>query len=294
MNVIKIGFCVAYDWHLLKYALPLVYRKANVICLTLDKDRISWSGNQFPFDNLAFYQLIREIDHDKKIKIMEEDYHQPGLSPMQNEVRQRNKMADYLGEGGWHIQLDCDEYLIDFGQFVQYLERIPSYAQSKSNVCCPWLVLYKQLENGFLVVDAQEKEDLEFIQVATREPKYEYGRRNGNFNLYTPFPLLHQSWARPAEEVHTKILNWGHSRDFDGEKYFKFWDSLNEQNYVEAKNFHPVVPDQFKALKFVPSASVADLIENTNRVVHPRYSFFDLVLKNSKTLSRLRKLIGYL
>ena len=62
---IKVGFCVAYDWELLKNSIPRVYNAADTICLSIDKNRTSWSGKKYDFDESAF-QLsdaeIRKID----------------------------------------------------------------------------------------------------------------------------------------------------------------------------------------------------------------------------------------
>ena len=47
---IKVGYCVAYDWDLLAYSLPLVYDYADKICLSIDIDYTSWGGTPFSFD----------------------------------------------------------------------------------------------------------------------------------------------------------------------------------------------------------------------------------------------------
>src|SRR4051812_40490040 len=118
---IKVGFCVAYDWYLLKNALPSIYASADLICLSIDSDRISWSGHPFAFDDDAFRAFVAEIDVQRKIVVFEDRFCIEGLTPMQNEVRQRNLVAAFVGMDGWHIQLDCDEYFLDFEQFVRYL-----------------------------------------------------------------------------------------------------------------------------------------------------------------------------
>lgn len=293
MNTIKVGFCVAYDWHLLQIALPLIYNDADDICLTLDKDRISWSGKSFSFDSPAFYKMIDELDYQKKIRIIEEDYHLPELSPMQNEVRQRNIMARHLGAGGWHVQLDCDEYLLQFTEFVSYLKSLPSNKTKAANVCCPWVVLFKQLPSGCLIVNPTSKKNIEWIQVATTEPNYEYGRRNGNFNLYTNFPLLHQSWARTAEEIKEKVENWGHSKDFDPKHFMIFWNQLDQFNYKQAKNFHPYKPETYPELSYLSGTSIREIITQFKGMNNVHYTPFDLKLKNSKTISRVKKALGY-
>ncbi len=111
---IKVGICVAYDWYLLKYSLPLIYAEASSICLSLDKDHVSWGSESYFMNDDEFEKLISEIDTDKKIKVLKEDFHSSQMSPRENEVDQRRRMAKFMGRGGWHIQIDCDEYFLNF------------------------------------------------------------------------------------------------------------------------------------------------------------------------------------
>ena len=289
-NSIKVGFCVAYDWQMLEFSLPLVYPEADVICLSVDANKTSWSGLKFQFDDTRFRDLISRIDVGKKIQVYEADFYDPSLTPMQNEVRQRNMIANFLGKGGWHVQLDCDEYFPDFKKFVAYLRSLPARLIRHTNISCFWIHLFKKVEDGYLIVDPGSKNNLEYIQVATREPNYEYGRRNGNFNIYTPFGIIHQSWARGDEEIKQKIFNWGHSNDFDKEAYFSFWKNLDQNNSLNANNFHPLVPSLWPRLMHYRPADLRSLISNFDNDSFPRYDRMDLALKNSRFVSRLKKI----
>ena len=293
-EAIKVGFCVAYDWYLLAYALPLIYDHADEICLSLDKDRISWSGNPYAFDEAGFRDIVTRLDPRKKITIVEEDYHLPDLTPMQNEVRQRNRIAQHMGPGGWFVQLDCDEYFLDFGRFVNYLRSLTPRRTKRANVSCAWIVLYKQTGDGFLYVDPVVKTKTEFMQIATREPAYEYGRRNGNFNMLTNFTILHQSWARSREEIRDKIYNWGHSIDFDKEKYFLAWERLDATTFAAVEDLHPFQPALWPRLKFVKGKNIADLLENFPTHTVPAYTPLDLFFKNSRFFSKLRSVFNKL
>jgi hypothetical protein len=288
-EAIKVGFCIAYDWYLLEHALPLIYADADQICLSIDRDRISWSGARYAFDEDGFRALLKRIDIDGKIKLLEDNYHLSDLSPMANEVRQRNCIAEFQGKGGWHIQLDCDEYFYDFKGFVHYLRAFPQTGRAL-NICCPWITLYKQVADGFLYVDPVDKKKIEYMQIATRCPVYEYGRRNGFFNVYTNFAIIHQSWARDRKEIQAKINNWGHALDFDKDRYFSFWDSLNSSTYKEASDFHFLQPAVWPKLSFVNGRSVPELMKNFGSVHFPSLSKVDLLLKNSLWVSRLKKL----
>jgi hypothetical protein len=287
-NKIKIGFCVAYDWYLLKHSLPLVYKDADSICLSIDNERRSWAGEFFSINENEFFDFIEKLDIGKKIRILQEDFHLPHLTPMQNEVRQRNRMADFLGHDGWHIQLDCDEYFLDFSNFVNELRRLRG--TKPVNICCALVTLYKNVENGFLYVKALEKQGVEFVQVATNVPVYEYGRRNGHFNRYTRYIIIHQSWARSEEEISQKLFNWGHKNDFDAAKYLKSWKKVSKDNYKEQSNLHPISPSTWPKLEFVRAQDIHEFNRQFSWPDFP-YSTLALWLKNSRMIARINRLI---
>jgi hypothetical protein len=292
---IKLSFCVAYDWDYLQYSLPLVYKEADEICLAVDKDRISWAGNKFQFDEQGFQLLIEKIDLDKKIKLYEDDFHIPNLSPMENEIRQRSLMANFLGsKDGWHVQLDSDEYFINFKGFVHYLQGLNP--KRPINVCCPWITLYKRIDEGFLMVKPKSFKQIEFIPIATNLPQYEHGRRNGHFNHYTDFAILHQSWARSKEEVWQKLNNWGHRYDSDIEAYYKLWVNASSINYKDYINFNQTTPDAWPGLALLPIGKDKPIVELIkNKLELPaKISKIDLLKKNSILMSYFYKILNKL
>ncbi|NJK83680.1 MAG: hypothetical protein HC912_07550, partial [Saprospiraceae bacterium] len=168
-------FLVSYDWHLLHNALPLVYAEADVIYLALDKKRLTWAGNPFKFDEKAFYAMLEHIDTEHKIKVYEDDFFVETLSPMQCEVRERNLLAKQMGEGGWHIQLDADEYFIDFKSFANYLRNkshLLKEGKKGINIRCFWIPLFKKTNQGYFYVNYRNKLP-ESIAIATNKPVYE-------------------------------------------------------------------------------------------------------------------------
>ena len=288
---VKIGFCVAYDWEMLKYSLPLVYTHADRICLSLDGDRVSWAGEKFHFDETQFQSFLTLIDTQKKIYVLEESFYLTGFSPMQNEVRQRNRMAESLGKGGWHIQLDCDEYFIDFNQFVQFLQESRNVRFKKTNICCGLITIFKKVSNGFLIIDRRDKYHIEAIAIATTEPFYEYGRRNGHFNFHTKFQILHQSWARNEEDILLKVKNWGHKNDFDAMRFLGLWKSIDENNYKQIINFHPIQALQWHSLRYIRADSIEDLIAKIRTLKIKTYSNWELALKNSRLFSKINAVL---
>jgi hypothetical protein len=289
-KLIKVGYCVAYDWKLLEYSIPSIYDFADVICLSIDKDRISWSGNSFSWDNNEFNILIEKLDPKGKMKIYEDDFHLPELKPMENEVRQRNMIAEFMGKGGWHLQLDTDEFFLNFEAFVSYLLKCSFSKQF--NVSCPWITLYKQDDDGFYYIKPDSFKNIEFIQIATLYPDYKYGRRNGNFNLLTDFAILHLSWARSEAEIWEKLNNWGHKDDFDVTTYFNKWKNLNKSNYKNYSNFHHIQPEIWPRIDFISARSVNELLFNAKDDLKLPISKLDLIKSNSIWYSRFKKVFN--
>ncbi len=293
-SIIKVGFLISYDWELLKNALPNIYADADIIYLALDKKRLTWGGNVFDFDEIAFKNLIKEIDINNKINVYEADFYQEHLTPMQCEVRERNMLATQMGENGWHVQLDADEYFIDFKGFTDYLKKInpnPKGTQKSINVCVNWLNLFKKMPHHYLCIE-NNSNNLESIQVATNVPIYEIGRRNGHFNHYGPFFMIHDTWARTEQEIWQKISNWGHKNDFDIQKYFQFWKNINENNYKDVKDFHPIQPKVWQKLLLVKANNIQEIIKNIE-ITHFTSDFIYNIkrkINNNRNFARLKAL----
>lgn len=289
-GLIKVGFCVAYDWPLLRYALPAIYDAADSICLSIDVDQRTWAGGHYSFDRAAFDALIKSIDKQGKIKVYADNFYMSELTPAQNEVRQRQKLAEALGQGGWHLQLDSDEYFLNFDGFVKYLKAL-NPKDLRLNVCCPLVTLFKQVEGGILYIEQKNPKKFEYIQIVTPKPQYLYGRRNGHFNVYTNFLIIHQSWARSEQEVEQKLMNWGHVKDFDPKFFLEMWRKLSRTNYESLKNFHPIEPEVWSTLRLNQSPDIETLIRTFNVKEFQRLSQWQLWLKNSRGLSKLRALL---
>jgi hypothetical protein len=286
-ELIKAGICVAYDWHLLKNSLPLIYQYADRICLSIDKNKRSWSGIPYAFDNVDFRKFVDQIDSDKKIDIYEDDFSVPDLSAIENDNRQRNLMAKRLGKGGWHIQIDSDEYFTDFDGFCKYLDKQDIH-QKEINICCPFISLYKKTDNGFLYIPFGKNTEL--VPIATNKPSYENARRNGYFNHISPFFIVHDSWARDDLSLMNKLNSWGHVNDFNKGSYFKLWQSLDDYNYKYLANFHPLNQITWPKLNFIEARSIADLIEQFKKFP-PSIDRYWLIMRNSRFISKLKSLL---
>lgn len=296
MNVIKVGYCVSYDWELLKKSIPRVYAHADVVCLALDKDRKSWSGNGFEFDDEAFYSFVQSIDTDKKIILYEDCFSIPDLNARQNCNRHRTMIAEKMGKGGWHIQIDSDEYFLDFKSFVQYLKSLhpnPTGDEKPLNVNVCLIPLLKQTPEGYLFVDFKSAIP-ENAPFATNKPEYLRARNNGHFSVLSPFFVIHETWSRNEAALWFKINNWGHaSEELEEAKarqsYFELWKALDNRNYKYIHDFHPATASTWPALGYCPGETIDEFIHNFQVPEFP-LSRFSLFLKNNRNIARLKSL----
>jgi hypothetical protein len=280
MTEIKIIFLLAYDFELVKLSLPCVYNHADKILFSIDINRTSFAGNKYYFDE-NFINWIKEYDTESKITIYEDNFYQSNLTVMECETRQRQMSADYLGEGGWTIQLDVDEYFINFKSFVTFLETKSNYLIDPKNnriaISSNWIVMYKQDENGFFMI-----KDSKFpLKIATNYPKYTIARNLHCKSIYTRSFMLHQSWARSIEEIETKVKNWSHASDIKNPtEYLEFYKSINIENYKSVIDFAPLKPKSiFKRLDYIPIKNANELITYFEKI-DPKESSFYIFRKN--------------
>lgn len=256
--MIKVGYLVSYDYHMLLTSIRQLYHYVDKIIIAIDKEGKTWSGNNFELSQ-SFFDEIKSFDSKNIIEFYLDSFYVPELSPIECETRERNLLLGKMGKG-WLMQLDVDEYVYDFRHIAKYLKKYwyltlfpkltPIVFKGKL------LTLYRQLPDGFLYVE--NNEHFSFI---TNQSSYTYVRNNNKVrNHYSNANVIHQSWARTEDEIQMKIKNWGHRDDFDTQQYFEFWKNLSSSNYMNYKNIHPIVPEIWNELKFLPSKTIDEFI----------------------------------
>ncbi|MFY7742523.1 MAG: hypothetical protein ACOVQR_07750 [Flavobacterium sp.] len=258
---IQVGYLVSYDYELLKYSLPTVYKDSDTIFLAIDINRKTWKGDDVNIDP-NFFDWISSFDVDNKIVIYEDKFFIPSMSTMQCEVRERKMLAGKMGIGNWLIQIDSDEYFLDFKSFVAYLKTKNHYLENpeKNQIqISPFLInLYKKIgDKGMLYVEKPTK-----IMVATNYPSYKVGRQTRKRILYFKGLILHESLSRTREELEIKFNNWGHDVDINKKQFIEKWELVDETNYKTMKNFFYIEPEKWKKLAFVKGKTIDEIKEN--------------------------------
>jgi len=246
MSTIKVGYLISYDYEFIKTSLPIVYNFVDEIYFAIDKDRVTWSGESFEISD-EFWHWIAEFDSDNKITLYEDRFHIEGLTSMECDTRERNMLAAKMGSSDWYLQIDADEYFIDFEDFVYRLRsHTPKFPCS---IYCRVATLFKEVNDGFLVIG----ESFETLSFATNHPVYDVARNNtsGNKHIHWNDLVLHQSWARNPDEINQKLNNWSHKDDFNTDSFYNLWQAVDENNYYCLNNFHPINPHLWPKLDLI-------------------------------------------
>ena len=260
MNKIQVGFLVSYDYDLLKFAIPALYEDSDTIFLAIDKNRKTWKGENFDISP-DFFEWIKTYDTNNKIVLFEEEFYISGQTTMECEIRERKMLAEKMGIGNWLIQVDADEYFLDFKSFVKFLKSKNHFLKNpeKNQVqISPFLVnLYKRLDNGMLYVDMATKQLL-----ATNYPSYKVGRQTRKRIIYCKSLILHECLSRTREDLEFKLDNWGHNSDINKTEFLEKWDAVNESNYQSMENFFYLEPEKWPTLGYVKGTTVDEIASN--------------------------------
>jgi len=295
MMEIKTAFLLSYDYEMLKRSLPLVYDASDTIVLSTDINRRTYTGNYFEIPE-SFFEWVRSIDVKGKIRIYEDDFYVPNVRPMVGEVRQRNMTAAFMGPGGWHVQIDADEYFISFNAFVAQLRRFEKKLGpgEKVTVHGNWISLFKQIPaKGYLV--ALCRHEYEVFWPATNHPKYTIGRiSKGNRELFADNFVIHETLARGAADLEFKLNNWSHSADFDKEAYMHKYRAIDETNFKDQRNVHWRNPEIWERLVLVESNDIGGVLRYVEERLESRIRPWKTWLRNQRGGGRLLRAMRYL
>ena len=272
MKEIRVGFLMSYDYELLKISIPLVYKEADLITIALDENLRTWSGGNFEIDE-SFFLWITSFDTEKKISIYRDNFYDPSLNAMENEVKERKMLASKMGIGNWLIQIDADEYFVDFKKFTEELKLRNKYLnnpeENQVQIAGFYVNLYKYTDDGILYVSKPRNQ-----KFATNYPSYITGRNTKRQVIYIPSIVIHECLSRSEEEIRTKFTNWGHSHQVDIETFLNKWREINQSNYKQFENLFYLNPELWKKLDYVKGRSIEEISKNLNyKELMPSKSF---------------------
>ena len=277
MKKIHVGFLLSYDYEKLKLSIPSVYRSADRIFIAEDINKNTWTGNKFSVDE-DFYKWLEKFDVDNKIEIYRDNFYIPHLSGIQNDTRERHLLSQKMGIGNWLIQVDSDEYFLDFDSFVTQLRKYDSYLDNPKKTPIQisgfHVDIYKYLDDGLLYVKDTCK-----VLVATNYPNYKLARQSRERVIYVNSLIFHESLARTENELELKLKNWGHSHEVNNE-FMNKWKRANKDNYNEIKNVFYLNPKQWGSIGYIKTKNIEGLKNHLNEIEIRKITSFFIFSKN--------------
>jgi hypothetical protein len=232
---------LSFDYRYAFGAIRSYYAMADEIVLGLDEQRLTWSGRPFEIDMERIRVFVAGIDTDRKIRIVEGDFHSLG-DPMKNDTAERSALSQECAADNWVVQIDSDEILLNAADFRQWMLT----ANPQVAVLATWITVFKMFARQALVIDPP----VEVVPIATRlRGAYAGARVTLEDYCQSPLQLLHFSWGRTPAELRQKLENWSHREHLDVEAFYRTWESVTLENYREFKNFHPVNGPKWPSLR---------------------------------------------
>ncbi len=262
------AYVLAADPAWLETSIQSYYDIVDKIVVSYDRNKVGWTGSPLPIDECL--DRAKSVDKDKKMEFAPGDFAILSNSPMENETRQRREALALAGEADWVFQLDTDEVVTEPASLRRRLAALPASAR-----CVRWPMrsLFQRAADGrYLEVCTKRGGHVEeYFSIAVRPgTKLAEARttleetipfrswtlsRESLFNPASRLPrsetMLHFSWVRSQEQMLRKLRSWGHARDFDTERYYREIWSRAPTEWSHLRDFHPLTPATWPALRQV-------------------------------------------
>lgn len=235
----------SYDYRYLFSSIPRYLDFVDEVIVGVDSQGLTWSGGRVDIPRSFFEELRRLDETGSKIRVVSRPFYSTSHTPMENDIAERNALSLETRHDSWIVSIDADELLLNPGDFFRFLARV----ENEVDVYASWITSFKDLGDALLVIAAQSDGLLERFPIATlRRGGFVASRRTETNSILSPGVALHYSWGRGERELQEKLLNWTHTRDFDVDTYFRFWQGVTAANYSAVRQFHPIWPELWSRL----------------------------------------------
>lgn len=263
---------ISYDANYLPNSIRSYYDYVDEIVLGLDKDRISWSGNKFSFNEDELWKQLKAIDYDNKISIIEENFHRSSV-PIENDTHERNYLKSKC-EYDWVFSFDADEVLANAREFfVDFCPLVQDYKDVE--LMFTWFLMYKKVENGYLVIADESREhvfkkDIQGFTAHRDLNTFTYCRwTNSQNKILSPLGIIHYSFCRNDDELSDKINNFGHSIESKRDPFYSTQRTVTLDNYYAMKDFKTHGSGaQWPTLKFVPHEQLNNYMQKEASLIY--------------------------
>lgn len=260
------AYVLAADPAWLETSIQSYYDIVEKIVVSYDRNKVGWTGRPLPIDECL--DRAKSVDKDNKMEFVPGDYAILSNAPMANETRQRREALARAGDADWVLQLDTDEVVTNLSSL---LKRLAAFPASVACVRWPMRSFFQRSTDGrYLEVCSKRRGHVEeYFPVAVRpgatlaEARCTHKETvtlksrtfsieslsDPNARLARNETMLHFSWVRSNEQMLRKLQSWGHSRDFDTERYYREIWSRAPTEWSSLRDFHPFTPPTWPALR---------------------------------------------
>ena len=263
---------ISYDADYLPASILSYYDYVDEIVLGLDKDRVSWSGNKFTFDEAKLYSELSRIDVDSKIQIVEENFHRSSV-PIENDTHERNYLKEQCSND-WIFSFDADEVLVNARAF--FLDFCPIVENYKNlELMFTWFLMYKEVDGGHLIIADENRnniftKDVQGFTANKNLSTYTYCRwTNSEKKMLSPLAIAHYSFCRPEKDLNVKINNFGHSVESKKDPFYDIRRQVTKENYQNLRNFKTSnMGEQWPTLKFIESEKLNSFLKEQAELIY--------------------------
>lgn len=262
---------ISYDSYLLPQSIESYYPYVDEIVLGMDSDNISWSDNKIEFQKDVLFDKLREIDVDRKINIVVENFHRSDV-PIDNDTHERNYLKANCSYD-WIFSFDADEVLVNPKEF--FLDFCPIVEDYKDlELGFTWFLLYKEFENDYLVIANADgsifDKDVQGFTAHRDLHTFTYCRwTNSSKKIKSPLAIKHYSFCRPEAALDTKIRNFGHSIESRNDPFYQVQKEVTLDNYQELTNFKTSgMGEQWPRLIRVPKDELSSVLKTEAKAIY--------------------------
>ena len=263
---------ISYDAHFLPNSIKSYYDYVDEIVLGLDKDRISWSGNKFSFNEDSLWKELKKIDVDNKINIIEDNFHRSRV-PIENDTHERNYLKSKC-ENDWVFSFDADEVLVNAREFfIDFCPIVQDYTDVE--LMFTWFSMYKEFDDSYLIIADENRQNLFKKDVqgftANRDINtFTYCRwTNSTTKILSPLAIEHYSFCRTQSELDTKINNFGHSTESKNDIFYTVQKNVTKDNYMGLTNFKTTAGGpQWPTLRRVMKKDLQSVLLQESRLIY--------------------------
>ena len=223
---------ISYDADLLPSSIRSYYDYVDEIVLGLDKDRKTWSKDDFSFDEDKLFSTLKTIDVNDKILIEEQSFSTNSDASIKNDNYERNYLKDQCSHD-WIFSFDADEVLLNPKDFFYKFCPLAERYKNQVDLCMSWITPYKQIDDYTLLIT--EEDGSPFAResqgvVTSKDSTFVYSRWTdksvqGHNRVLSPLYSLHYNLCR------NNITHPGKEKDLDT------WNKVSLDNYSNLRNF---------------------------------------------------------